>query len=161
MAQRGTSGPITHMVSIAAASLAVIALVGVLPRAPSGEIVATMQAEPEPEAKGPLRPSYVVRYPPPVSAPPRKPQPAQVSLSVLPVATAEPPAPETAKERLYVTAGGLNVRAGPSSGSPQLATLPFGTKVEVLDADGNWLEVTAGDVRGWVFAKYLSSTAPR
>lgn len=162
MAQRRISGPITHMVSIAAASLAVIALVGLQPRAPSSEIVATVQAEPETEVKGPLRPSYVVRYAPPVTEAPRKPEPAQVSLSVQPLATPEaatPPAP--VREKLYVTAGALNVRAGPSSGSPQVAALPFGTKVEVLDTDGNWLEVTAGDVQGWVFAKYLSPTAPR
>lgn len=158
MAQRRTIRP---LVPAAAASLAVIALVGLQPRAPSGEMVAAAQAEAAPEATGPLRPSYVVRYPPPVSDAPSKPQPAQVSLSVQPLATPEPPAPGTAREKLYVAAGALNVRAGPSSGSPQLAALPFGTKVEVLGSDGNWLEVNAGDVHGWVFAKYLSPTAPR
>lgn len=161
MARRRISGPITHLVSIAAASLAVIALAGLLPRAPSGDIVATVKAEPEPEAKGPLRPSYVVRYPPPVAKLPGKPPPQPVSLSVQPVAPAEPSAPGPAREKLYVTAGALNVRAGPSSGSPQLAALPFGTKVEVLAIDGNWLQVVAGDVRGWAFAKYLSPSAPR
>lgn len=161
MAQRRMSGPIRHLVPIAAASLVVIALAGLLPRAPSSEIVAIVQAETEPEAKRPLRPSYVVRYPPPAAKVPGKPQPAQVSLAVQPAATAEPAASETRREKRYVTAGALNVRAGPSSGSPQLAALPFGTKVEVLDSNGNWLEVIAGDIQGWAFAKYLSPSAPR
>jgi uncharacterized protein YraI len=30
----------------------------------------------------------------------------------------------------------------------------------VSRTEGNWLQVSAGDVTGWAFAKYLSRTPP-
>jgi uncharacterized protein YraI len=57
--------------------------------------------------------------------------------------------------------GALNVRAGPSSASEQLATLPMGTAVDVSGSNGKWLEVTAADrATGWAFAAYLARTTP-
>ena len=160
MAQRRKSGPVMHLVSITAAAATVVLAVNALAPAQQRDTIATAQQLEDPANGIPLRPSYVVRIPPPVVAPPAKPTRALVSLSVQPVAPAvENTGP--AAETWYVTAGALNVRAGPSSGSRQLAALPMGTAVEVLDDDGSWVEVTTADgVTGWVFAKYLSQTAP-
>jgi len=155
MAQRRKSGPIMHLASIAAASVAVLALADMLPPMAPREMVASAQTEP---VNVRLRPSYVVRDAPLVIAP-AEPAPVRVSLSVQPVVVAEEAAPEA--EKWYVTAGALNVRAGPSSSTEQLAALPMGTAVEISDTQGKWVEVTTGDGRtGWAFAKYLSRTAP-
>lgn len=159
MAPRRKSGPITHAISIAAASLAVVALAGVLSPAPERDIIATAQTGQEPLRGAPPRPSYIVPVAHPAQAAPSKPVPALASLSVQPVATPDEPAPEV--EKRYVTAGALNVRAGPSSASEQIAALPMGTEVEVRGNEGRWLEITAADgVKGWAFAKYLSPAAP-
>jgi uncharacterized protein YgiM (DUF1202 family) len=159
MAERRRSGPVMHLVSIAAASVAVVALVGLAPPATDPGIVASVQAEP-PATSVPLRPSYIVRDASPAIVMPVAPVPVQVSLSVQPVAAVEPPAP--AAEKWYVTAGALNVRAGPSSATEQLAALPRGTAVEISGAEGKWTEITTADgLRGWVFTKYLSPTAPQ
>lgn len=50
---------------------------------------------------------------------------------------------------------GLNLRAGPSSATPVLGTFPAGTAVVVLSERENWSEVLAGDLRGWMFTRYL------
>jgi len=111
-------------------------------------------AEPQ---RPPGLPSYVVRIPPPAPERPAAPLPSAVTLSVQPVATA---APEERTERWYVTARALNIRAGPTSQSQPVGALPRGTAVEVSGREGNWAEVTAGDVSGWAFARYLSQTPP-
>lgn len=160
MAQRHKSGSITHLVSIAAASLAIVALVAMLPPSPPRDMIATATAEPVETSTVRLRPSYIVRDAPPAVAAPAKSTPARVSLSVQPVEAIEPPEP--AAEKWYVTAGALNVRAGPSSATEQLAALPMGTEVEILSTEGKWSEVAAADgLRGWAFTKYLSRTAPQ
>lgn len=161
MAQRHKSGSITHLVSIAAASLAIVALVAMLPSSPPREVIATATAEPVETSTVPLRPSYIVRdAPPPIVSAPAAPDPVRVSLSVQPVTAVEPPEPRA--EKWYVNAGALNVRAGPSSASEQLAALPMGTDVEILGTEGKWSEVaTADGLRGWAFTKYLSQTAPQ
>lgn len=102
-------------------------------------------------------PSYVVRIPPPLPERPEAPLPPAVTLSVQPVAAA---APEARTEKWYVTARALNVRAGPNSQSQPVGALPRGTAVELSGREGNWVQVTAGDVTGWAFVKYLSQTPP-
>ncbi|MHB1103952.1 MAG: SH3 domain-containing protein [Devosia sp.] len=160
MAQRRKPGLITHLVSIAAASAAVLALVGMLPPATQRGMVVTAKAEPIAAGSASSRPSYIVRDAPPVVVPPAEPAPVRASLSVQPVAVVEAPRP--AAEKWYVTAGALNVRAGPSSGSQLLAALPMGTAVEVSGTQGKWTEIlTADGLKGWVFTKYLSRAAPR
>jgi uncharacterized protein YgiM (DUF1202 family) len=159
MAQRRKSGPVVHLASIAAASVAVLVLAAMLPANTQPEMVASVQSEPA-RAHVPLRPSYIVSAAPLLKPAPAEPAPARVSLSVQPVAVMVEPEPEPA-EKWYVTAGALNLRSGPSSSTAQLAALPMGTAVEVAGTDGNWSEiVTADGLRGWAFTKYLSRTAP-
>lgn len=160
MAERRKSGPIIHLVSITAASVALLAFAGTLPPAREHEMIASVQAGPE-TTSVPLRPSYIVRDAPlVVVAPPAERPPLRASLSVEPVAVEV--APEPPVEKWYVTAGALNVRAEPTSSSQQLSALPMGTPVEVLGTEGKWTEIaTAGGLKGWAFTKYLSRTAPQ
>lgn len=159
MAHPRKSGLFGHLVSIAAASLGVLAMASMFAPEQPREFVALVQAEPA-KASVPLRPSYIVPVTP-VPQPARsQPEPARVSLSVRPV-KAPQALPEPERETWYVTAGALNVRAGPSSGSDQLAALPMGTEVVVSGSQGKWTEISTADgLTGWVFAKYLSRAAP-
>lgn len=160
MAPRRKAASLLKMLVAAAGSVAaVLVFVSLIVPAPRRESVAAAQPALAARPTGaPLQPSYVVRIPPPAPALPAEPPPAPVSLSVQPVVT--PEAPEARTERWYVTARALNVRSGPSSQSQPVGALPRGTAVEVSGHQGNWVEVTAGDVTGWAFVKYLSQTAP-
>jgi len=56
-------------------------------------------------------------------------------------------------------AQGLNVRAGPGTGYPVLATLPAGSRLTPVgrDAEGRWVQVCCvdGDQPGWVLAELV------
>lgn len=159
MAKRRRSGPVMHVLSIAAASLAVVALVGLMPPAAEPGLVAAASVEPD-IGGVPLRPSYIVRAAPPIPVAPAEPAPVRASLRVEPLAVVEPPAPQA--QKWYVTAAALNLRAGPSGSADQLAALPMGTEVEISGTEGKWSRVSTGDgLQGWVFTRYLSSTAPQ
>lgn len=72
------------------------------------------------------------------------------------------PAPAAPPESLAVTTeAGLNVRRGPGVTNPALVSLPKNSNLVVLDRAANgttgWLKVrTAGQVVGWVAAKYVT-----
>lgn len=159
MAPRRKATPLAKMLTAAVAAVAAVLLaVSLIVPSPrrDGTAAAPRTAAID-AAKRPSQPSYVVRIPPPAPALPVEPLPAPVSLSVQPV-TAE--TPEVRTEKWYVTARALNVRAEPNSQSQPVGALPRGTAVEVSERQGNWAQVSAGDVTGWAFAKYLSQTAP-
>lgn len=70
------------------------------------------------------------------------------------------PSLETAVDRRWITAAGLNVRTGPSIEADHIASLPFGTEVEVLETSGKWAHIEAGSVSGWLSANFLSTEKP-
>lgn len=159
MAPRRKAAPVARMLATAAA-LGVAGLVAVALIVPSPQRDgpgASRPAAVRQAARTPGLPSYVVRIPPPAPARPAEPPPAPVSLSVQPLAAAEP---EIRTEKWYVTARALNIRAEPNSQSQPVGALPRGTAVDVSGREGNWAKVAAGDVSGWAFVKYLSQTAP-
>lgn len=58
---------------------------------------------------------------------------------------------------MLISASGLNIRAEPSSQSPSLFVLTYGTKVEAGDESGGWVEITDPQGRnGWAYSKYLA-----
>jgi uncharacterized protein YgiM (DUF1202 family) len=62
-----------------------------------------------------------------------------------------------------VTANWLNMRSGPSTAFPVIATVPGGTEVDLLarNASATWVKIRLPDNRiGWVNASYLSTTYP-
>ena len=50
-------------------------------------------------------------------------------------------------------ANGLNLREAPRGAI--LATLPYGTVVKVVKDEGEWSEVKAGKLTGWVVTYFL------
>ncbi len=99
---------------------------------------------------------------------------AQPSLGIAPPASSVTPTPNptvtvtpTATPGVAVVrpgpAQGLNVRAGPGTDYPVLATLPAGSRLTPIgrDAEGRWVEVccVAGDQPGWVLAELVDLAA--
>lgn len=54
----------------------------------------------------------------------------------------------------------VNLRAGPDTGYPRIATVPSGTGVDVQGCTQGyeWCDVIVGPDRGWIAAGYLQST---
>ncbi len=62
----------------------------------------------------------------------------------------------------YVTVKNANVRAGPSTSTTRITTLPMGTSVTVLDRaeGGDWYRVARGGKEfGYIYGKLLKPTA--
>ena len=104
-------------------------------------------------------PPHVLR-PEPMPGPPLKPSPEyrQREAATTEVAAA---ASEDA-ERRFITANGLNIRAGSGTGYAIIGRARRGAEVAVLTETGGWAQVylTASGTEGWVASKFLSSTAP-
>lgn len=60
---------------------------------------------------------------------------------------------------LYTTTN-LNLRKGPGTKYGLIGTIRVGTAVTFVEKSGNWSKVVCGDYTGYVFTKYLTSTAP-
>ena len=61
----------------------------------------------------------------------------------------------------YVNVSLLNVRKGPGSETEKVTMLPKATRVQCFSEDGEWVKITTDDnIEGYVFAEYLSDTAP-
>lgn len=61
----------------------------------------------------------------------------------------------------FVNVNLLNVRKGPGSENEKITALPKATRVQCLNNDGEWVKIITDDnVEGYVFAEYLSDTAP-
>jgi uncharacterized protein YraI len=64
--------------------------------------------------------------------------------------------PATAVAFEAMTTGAVNVRSGAGTKFERLATLPRGTPVSVRACDEGWCSIKAGDISGWVSARYLA-----
>lgn len=61
----------------------------------------------------------------------------------------------------YVNVNYLNVRQGPSSDTEKVTILEKATRVKCYNSNGEWVRISTDDnVEGYVFAEYLSDTAP-
>lgn len=77
-----------------------------------------------------------------------------------PAKTEEPQKEETKKE-VYVTAdGGLNMRENPDKNAKVLILIPNGTKLTVLEEQGDWYKVEYNGQTGWVMKDYVSEQKP-
>jgi hypothetical protein len=80
-----------------------------------------------------------------------------VSISIPTVMTAQSgSAPPLAT---IISQDGLNLRGGPSTSSPILATIPFASVVAITGAPtpDNWYPVSFGPTSGWALGDYLSA----
>lgn len=59
------------------------------------------------------------------------------------------------QKAVVVADGGVNFRAGKSTGSTKLATIPKGTTIDAADAGDGWSHVKYGDKTGYCMSKYL------
>jgi uncharacterized protein YraI len=52
---------------------------------------------------------------------------------------------------------GLRLRTGPGTSYPEIATLQWGTVIDIVghSADRSWLQVQVGDQSGWIYAPYV------
>lgn len=63
-------------------------------------------------------------------------------------------------DRRWITARALNMRTGPTVRHELIASLPFGTAVDVLETSGTWAHVQADGIDGWLSANFLASSDP-
>ena len=62
---------------------------------------------------------------------------------------------QPAKTGTVNTSIGLNVRSGPSTGTPIIGGLGNGTKVTIIDQSGAWYKINYGSGTGWISASYV------
>lgn len=51
----------------------------------------------------------------------------------------------------------VNVRSKPSTSSPMMFTVPFGSVVTVYSTDNEWSQIAYGGRNGWMMSKFLAS----
>lgn len=89
---------------------------------------------------------------------PEKQETVQETATEKPAETKEP---VVAKKYVYVNvAEGLNLRKEPNVTAEILVIMPFGTKLEVLETQGDWIKTTYQDKTGWCMTGYTSQTSP-
>jgi cell wall-associated NlpC family hydrolase len=59
------------------------------------------------------------------------------------------------EEAMVVADGGVNLRAGKSTNTTKLATIPKGTMIEAADAGSGWSHVKYGDKTGYCMSRYI------
>lgn len=90
-------------------------------------------------------------------------QPTSSVKPVTPPTPTSPSKPEVPAEGglelgSFYTVDSLNVRKGAGIEYGVITTLPRGTKVDQIGANGNWYQIKSGTKIGWVNASYLSPT---
>jgi hypothetical protein len=158
---------------------------GPAPAAPSSStsVPAPAAASPErtavlPEAPASSRPAQPAT--PPVDVPaavapaaPAAAPPAQVTPAPAPPAPVAPPPPTTnnaalrppaavpqGRQILFLQRPGVNIRATPSSTGNAVASAPKGTRFEVTNRNGEWVQVESGRFKGWINARFLGPNPP-
>lgn len=131
-----------------------------------------VSASPTPSAaEAPAQAVAVPSEPPPLPTAARQPTAAPLPSATRspratrsPTATAVPLASSTpVRPSAVVVRDTLNVRSGPSTDFPVIATLARGDELLLLGrtARGDWLQVElAGGERGWVWAEYTALNVP-
>lgn len=72
-----------------------------------------------------------------------------------PPAPQKPQAPPQAASGKYTTTSNLNLRAGTSTNSKKILTIPKGQSVSLISKHGEWYKVQYGNTQGFVTSKYL------
>jgi Bacterial SH3 domain len=56
---------------------------------------------------------------------------------------------------------GVNIRSTPSTTGTAVGTAPKGTRFEVTNREGDWVQVERGRLKGWIKSQFLASDEPR
>lgn len=71
------------------------------------------------------------------------------------------PCAHSATDFVWVTSSEAKMKSEKSAASDTIATLPLGTKLEVIKFESRWFHVTGPDGKmGWVYRGKVSRTAP-
>ena len=66
-----------------------------------------------------------------------------------------------AEEKRWVSSDGTTLKTEASVSSADMAPLPVGTELSVIEAGGRWIKVrTTNGAEGWVYAGRIADTAP-
>lgn len=66
-----------------------------------------------------------------------------------------------AEETCWVSSSGTTLKSFGSVSAEDVASLPVGTELQVIERAGRWIEVKTGDgQQGWVYAGRVADTAP-
>lgn len=82
----------------------------------------------------------------------------RLSLALIAVAFTALPATAQSRPEIAYTTANLNMRAGPGTNYPVIATVPRGRGVTVFGCtpDYRWCDAAFVNVKGWVSGRYLS-----
>jgi hypothetical protein len=123
---------------------------------------APAQAAPAPDAPVPIAPPVAVPSPvapaqvaPPASIPVAPARPATNSAALRPPA----PVPQGG-QTLFLQRPGVNIRSNPSTGANVVGSAPKGTRFEVTNRNGEWVQVESGRLKGWISARFLGPNPP-
>ena len=78
------------------------------------------------------------------------------------VAQANNPLRPNPEHRQIVTLerSGVNIRSAPNASSRLIGSAPKGTRFEVRQRRGRWVEIESDEVRGWVSSRFLGPDRP-
>src|SRR5215204_2148456 len=100
-----------------------------------------------PEPPPSLRPTQPADAPPQVA--PAAPK-GDLALRRPPVAAAQN------RDVLFLQRPGVNIRSAPTLTSNVVGTAPKGTRFEVTNRDGEWVQVESGQLKGWINGQFLA-----
>jgi len=107
--------------------------------------------------------------PPAASTPPAS---AERPAAAPPAGTPQPPPPRSQAavqnpapaarnpEFLFLQRPGVNIRSAPSPTGRVVGSAPKGTRFEVTNRQGEWIEVNGGRLKGWISERFLGASAP-
>ena len=101
--------------------------------------------------------------PPPSAERPAAPPPAGTPQGAPPrsQAAVQNPAPAARNpEFLFLQRPGVNIRSAPSPTGRVVGSAPKGTRFEVTNRQGEWIEVNGGRLKGWISERFLGASAP-
>src|SRR5262249_6122183 len=65
------------------------------------------------------------------------------------------------RDVLFLQRPTVKIRSAPSTSGTVVGTAPKGTRFEVTNREGDWVQVERGRLKGWISAQFLAPTAPR
>jgi uncharacterized protein YgiM (DUF1202 family) len=82
----------------------------------------------------------------------------------LPTANAAPHQTVSASQNqdiVFLQRSGVNIRSTPSTNGPILGTAPKGTRLKVINREGEWVQVESGRSSSWINSQFLAPHEPQ
>jgi hypothetical protein len=65
------------------------------------------------------------------------------------------------QEIVFLQRSGVNIRSAPSTNGPILGTAAKGTRLKVINREGEWVQVESGRSSGWINSQFLAPDEPQ